>query len=176
MTVGRFRAIDDGQCTIDHARMRLYVCSFAFPPARDRVLLIRKNRPAWQAGKLNGVGGKIEPGETPRQAARREFEEETGLALPEEAFEHVLTLAGPDDISVPDRPGPIGWQGLFFGVICDVDAARSVTDEGLEVHPVAALPDSVIPNLRWIIPMMLDQWLAAGEYEVDVRGGGRRDR
>ncbi|HSI37253.1 MAG TPA: NUDIX domain-containing protein, partial [Tepidisphaeraceae bacterium] len=84
--------------------MRLYVCSFAFPPARDRVLLIRKNRPAWQAGKLNGVGGKIEPGETPRQAARREFEEETGLALSEEAFGHVLTLAGPDDISVPDRP------------------------------------------------------------------------
>ncbi|HYE21545.1 MAG TPA: NUDIX domain-containing protein [Tepidisphaeraceae bacterium] len=150
--------------------MRLYVCSFAFPPGRDRVLLIRKNRPAWQAGKLNGVGGKIEPGETPRQAARREFEEETGLALPEAVFEHVLTLSGPDDISVPDRPGPIGWQGHFFRVICDVNAARSVTDEALEIHSAGALPDSVIPNLRWIIPMMLDEWLAAGEYEVEVKG------
>ncbi|HSI36453.1 MAG TPA: hypothetical protein VK986_22910, partial [Tepidisphaeraceae bacterium] len=100
----------------------------------------------------------------------------TGLALSEEAFGHVLTLAGPDDISVPDRPRPIGWQGHFFRVNCDIDAARSVTDEALEIHPVGALPDSVIPNLRWIIPMMLDEWLAAGEYEVDVRGGGRRDR
>jgi 8-oxo-dGTP pyrophosphatase MutT (NUDIX family) len=29
------------------------------------VLLIEKQKPAWQRGKLNGVGGKIEPGENP---------------------------------------------------------------------------------------------------------------
>jgi len=148
--------------------MRNYVCSFAFSPDRMRVLLIRKNRPAWQAGKLNGVGGKIEPGETPHAAARREFLEETGLDLPESAFEHQLTLAGPDDISVPDRPGPIGWQGHFFRLITDIDAARTTTDEALEIHPVAQLPAAIIPNLHWIIPMLLDKWLAGGEYSVAV--------
>ena len=57
---------------------KTYVAGFLFSPDRSRVLLIRKNRPAWQAGKLNGLGGKIEPGETPPQAMRREFREEQG--------------------------------------------------------------------------------------------------
>ena len=34
-----------------------YVCGFLFSRDRARVLLIRKRRPAWQAGKLNGLGG-----------------------------------------------------------------------------------------------------------------------
>lgn len=57
-----------------------YVLGFAFIPRKGWVL-IRKNRPEWQAGKLNGVGGKIEQGETPEQAMAREFQEETGYWL-----------------------------------------------------------------------------------------------
>lgn len=41
----------------------------------DEVLLIHKKR-GLGAGKINGPGGKIEPGETPLQAAIREVEEE----------------------------------------------------------------------------------------------------
>lgn len=47
----------------------------------DSVLLINKNKPANQQGKLNGVGGHIEPGEVPLQAMMRECAEETGLQL-----------------------------------------------------------------------------------------------
>lgn len=36
--------------------------------------------------KWNGLGGKLEPDESPRQGARRELLEESGLHLPEEAF------------------------------------------------------------------------------------------
>jgi 8-oxo-dGTP pyrophosphatase MutT (NUDIX family) len=54
-----------------------YVLGFVFSQACDRVLLIWKNRPAWQKDKLNGIGGKIEAGETPKQAMEREFTEET---------------------------------------------------------------------------------------------------
>lgn len=43
------------------------------------VLLVLKDRPEWQKGKLNILGGKIEPGETPTQAAVRELKEESGL-------------------------------------------------------------------------------------------------
>lgn len=39
-------------------------------------------------GKWNGAGGKIEGEETLLQSAKRELEEETGIVLPEEAFEH----------------------------------------------------------------------------------------
>ena len=54
-----------------------YVLGFVFSEACDRVLLMWKNRPAWQAGKLNGIGGKIEAGETAQHAMEREFTEET---------------------------------------------------------------------------------------------------
>lgn len=56
-----------------------YVLGFMFNEAESKVILIFKNRPAWQAGKLNGIGGKIEEGETPIQAMNREFAEETGF-------------------------------------------------------------------------------------------------
>lgn len=42
------------------------------------VLLIHKKR-GLGAGKINGPGGRLEPGETPRQAAIREVEEELGV-------------------------------------------------------------------------------------------------
>ena len=59
----------------------LYVVGFMFSPAENAVLLLRKNRPTWQQGKLNGIGGRIEGDETPEQAMRRECIEEVGLDL-----------------------------------------------------------------------------------------------
>jgi len=44
----------------------------------DRVLLIRKKR-GLGAGKINGPGGKLEPGETALAAAIRETQEEIGV-------------------------------------------------------------------------------------------------
>jgi 8-oxo-dGTP diphosphatase len=42
------------------------------------ILLIRKKR-GLGAGKINGPGGKLEPGETPAECALREIEEELGV-------------------------------------------------------------------------------------------------
>ena len=44
----------------------------------DRVLLIRKKR-GLGAGKINGPGGKLEPGESALEAAIRETQEEIGV-------------------------------------------------------------------------------------------------
>jgi len=35
------------------------VVGFLFDNFSENVLLIKKNRPAWQKDRLNGVGGKI---------------------------------------------------------------------------------------------------------------------
>jgi 8-oxo-dGTP diphosphatase len=134
--------------------MQEYVCGFLFSMDRSRVLLIRKRRPAWQAGRLNGVGGKVEAGEGFAAAMTREFAEEAGLTI--HPWQQVLTLSGSD------------WRGHFFRAFGDVDSARALTDEALEIHAVAELPGDTIPNLHWMIPLMLDEEVAGGTYGVQT--------
>lgn len=45
----------------------------------NSVLLIQKNKPEWQKGFLNLLGGSVEKGELPEHAAVRELFEESGL-------------------------------------------------------------------------------------------------
>jgi len=52
-----------------------YVAGFLFDETLENVVLIRKNRPKWQAGKLNGVGGHVEARETSIETMHREFKE-----------------------------------------------------------------------------------------------------
>jgi 8-oxo-dGTP diphosphatase len=59
--------------------MKEYVVGLAFTRRADRLVLIRKSKPEWMAGQLNGVGGKVESGESYLDAMRREFREETGV-------------------------------------------------------------------------------------------------
>ncbi|MEO8351118.1 MAG: 8-oxo-dGTP diphosphatase [Chthoniobacteraceae bacterium] len=56
-------------------RERANLC---FVVKNGRILLIRKKR-GLGAGKINGPGGKIEPGETALEAAVRETQEEIGV-------------------------------------------------------------------------------------------------
>lgn len=51
---------------------------FVVDRRRGKVLLIRKKR-GLGAGKINGPGGKMDPGETARECAVRETEEELGV-------------------------------------------------------------------------------------------------
>ncbi len=56
----------------------------------NKILLIRKKR-GLGAGKINGPGGKLEPGETPEQCAIREVQEEL-LVTPENITSHGESL------------------------------------------------------------------------------------
>lgn len=124
---------------------REYVVGFMFNESERGVLLIRKKRPTWQAGKMNGIGGRIEDGEPPLDAMRREFAEETGID--HQDWRRFCTL----------RDGR-GWLVHFFFAKGDIRKARPATDEqpvGCDVAYLLLQSDELIPNLRWLIPMAL---------------------
>lgn len=119
--------------------------------ADARVLLICKERPAWQAGRWNGVGGHVEEGEPPREAMAREFLEESGLEVRSSAWEPFMVLEGPS------------WRVHFFRAFgVPVFQAATVTDERVAPHRVDSLPSHAIWNLRWLIPLALDPDVDAG--------------
>jgi len=57
--------------------------ALAIPVRDDRVLVARRGEGLHLAGHWEFPGGKIEKGETPAEAARRELAEETGLVADE---------------------------------------------------------------------------------------------
>lgn len=139
---------------------REYVVGFLFAERSGLVALVRKNRPDWQAGRLNGVGGKIETvpdahggtrPETPAEAMRREFREEAGLDL--EGWEHFATIEEPGNRATYGR-GRI----FFFRLFVDEDTfggLRTMTDEPIETHMATAtrLAGDLLPNLTWLLPL-----------------------
>jgi 8-oxo-dGTP diphosphatase len=121
------------------------VLGFLFSEDLKTVVLLEKLKPAWQAGKLNGLGGKVEPGEHPDDAMRREFLEEGGL-----------------DIS--------DWRG--FARVTDTDnfnmhvyyatgnvlMAQTMETEKVSVVPVEAIllgESNAVGNLPFLIAMAL---------------------
>ena len=65
--------------------MILYINCAVLDQEREHVVLLTKTKgPAFLVGKDNFPGGKMEPGESPAQAAIREVREETGLLIPED--------------------------------------------------------------------------------------------
>lgn len=126
--------------------MKRYVLGFAFDHL-GRVALIRKNRPAWQAGKLNGVGGKAEDGEKAVDSMVREFLEETGVSLTRICWNYVGQMCGPD------------WHiDVFTTTHNSVASARTVTDEAIELvpmHRVLPQADEMIGNLSVLIQLCL---------------------
>lgn len=66
-----------------------YVVNAIFSPDLQDILIIRKNRPQWQAGKFNLIGGKVEVSEDFCDAVIRETKEECGLDISSDDIRNV---------------------------------------------------------------------------------------
>lgn len=120
-----------------------FVVGFMFEEGGPKVLLIRKKRPQWQVGMLNGVGGKIEERDvSPEHAMVREFFEETTIATSILDWRCFCMLEDHDSIVYMfTSQGPIAL-------------ARKREDE----YPVMVMAnqlhlEDVVPNLLWLVPM-----------------------
>lgn len=128
-----------------------------------QVALVTKNKPDWQRGLLNCVGGKIETerGETPLQAMVREFEEETKLMTMEFDWFPKITLTAADRT----------WQVFFFAAFWNSQAKLTgLKGKPVSWYPIEPLPSHVIPNLRTFIPLCLDRDLVMPVNFIDKRG------
>ena len=125
-----------------------FVLGFLFNIDCTKVILIRKEKPYWQKGFYNGVGGKVQEGELPIEAMRREFREETEL-----------------DIFYWKYFGYINDSGnkiSLFTSLCSTESFVPifVNDKTVEIVTEISLDNikniPIIYNLHWLIPMAIE--------------------
>ena len=129
--------------------MQEYVLVYARLVGRndsDDILIVEKMKPAWQKGKYNLVGGKVEPGESPIQASIRELQEEAGMCPHVDCCEHMGTIVGSWGfvycVKIPvwykePKPSPGEIEKVFWASWYKIKNSTLL-----------------MPNLRVIIPMM----------------------
>lgn len=141
-----------------------YVLCFAEPHFSRRhhgeILVVEKKKPKWQAGRLNLVGGKVEAGEAPMEAALRELKEESGLTIYDSTINRVMgkihgvdcviyccmtcVQGRSDDPYLTIKQGPNEIENVFWMEWFDLRDDKRI-----------------LPNLKVIVPLMLagvDGW------------------
>ena len=113
----------------------------------EKILLVEKDRPEWQKGRFNLVGGHVEQGEGIAEAAVREFAEETGMGI----------LGKPEQV------------GTIEGTNCVVHIFQVIVGDNQKITPRPQETEKVswkywdeikndsklIPNLKVVIPLCM---------------------
>jgi len=136
------------------------LCFILREESPSHILLGRKKR-GFGIGKLNGIGGKLEPGELPRDGIIREVQEEVGITIPRDA----LRVAGQITFLFPFTPEFDHYVHLFV--------ASEWTGEPCESEEMAPMwfPKSEIPftqmwqdDAYWL-PIVLNGKTVRAEFE-----------
>ena len=117
--------------------MKHYVIGFVFNNSKNRVLLIRKEKPEWMRGRWNGIGGKVEEDDqNPLSAMYRESNEETGHIY---NWQHRITFVCPS-----------GTVFVYSAVVNTYHIPFNQEEkELLQVWDLKSLPESIIPLLSF---------------------------
>lgn len=123
-----------------------------------QVLLIRKKR-GIGAGKINGPGGKVDPGETPLAAAIRETEEEVGVTPLDPQLRGELLFRFADGLNLRCH--------VYLALGCHGEPHE--TEEAVPLwFPSGALPYHEMweDDQSWL-PLLIGGERFAGEIDVD---------
>lgn len=143
---------------------REMVAGFCFDDTGHNLALIEKQKPEWQIGKFNAIGGKIEINEhkshidnsvvftfeEPELAMEREFYEEAGEVIESDEWSPCVTLSGKDFVV------------YFFKVFNTEHFCNITTNENEIIYKLTVAnflnnyKQKLISNLQWMIPLCLD--------------------
>jgi 8-oxo-dGTP pyrophosphatase MutT (NUDIX family) len=145
-----------------------FVGTFAFSYNDQFVALVKKDTKKLPhlSGKWNGIGGKIEIGESPVGAAMREFAEETLIRLNKDDMVFVEYQRFPSGVRVAaDSRYCVGDEVYWYAVRLPVDAAgclpllprQNDAGEDQRWHSVQSthgvyLNEWLCPNVGYLIP------------------------
>ena len=144
---------------VDHATL-------VFVIHGGQILLIRKKR-GLGAGKINGPGGRLEPGETPQACAERELREEVGVTA------GALVLMGHHRFQFVDGYSTYGYVYRTH----EIEGTAIEPDEAApRWYDLAAIPfDEMWEDDRYWLPLVIQgrrfsgYWIFDGDRMVDYR-------
>lgn len=138
---------DTDKAPVAESGFDVYCVGFFIGHFGTSVALIKKERPKWQAGKWNGIGGRVDSREFAFQAMTREFEEEAGLHI--ENWSEFATLLFATStlhcfVHEAESGEPIG--------------IRQCTDEYMSWVGVNIVRElQTVEGVRWLVPLALSR-------------------
>ncbi|PJB00136.1 MAG: DNA mismatch repair protein MutT [Ignavibacteriales bacterium CG_4_9_14_3_um_filter_30_11] len=90
--------------------MKLATLCYVKDLKNNKTLMLYRNKKEndYHEGKWNGLGGKLEKGETPEECAIRELKEEAGLIVKNPTLKGIITF--------PDFDGVEDWYVFIFTI------------------------------------------------------------
>jgi len=137
-----------------------------YPIIDEEMLLIRKTRGHGE-GKLVGPGGKVEPGESPKEAAVRETKEEVGVEVTD------LTKVGELEFVFGEES--FMYCHVFRAV--EIQGETKASDEGIpRWFPLNELPYEEMwdGDEEWL-PLLIEGQSFEGTLQFDADGEELRD-
>lgn len=140
-------------------RIEMKLATLCYLRQQGKTLMMHRIKKAddMHQGKWNGLGGKLEAGETPEECAVREIKEESGLIAENPKMKGILTF--------PGFANDEDWYAFVF-VITDFEGELIDSAEG----DLAWIDDSELTNLnlwegdRIFLPWLEQQSFFSGKF------------
>jgi 8-oxo-dGTP pyrophosphatase MutT (NUDIX family) len=143
----------------DYDIARPYVAAFVIFRKGGKVAFVLRQNTSWMNGRYGLPAGKVEKGESVKQAAIREAEEETGVKLEPENLKHLLTVYR---TSSDDDPEVFWFDVIFEATAWQGELHNAEPDKHAELSWLD--PDNLPENVTPYVNFFLEQIKAGHAY------------